>query len=44
MFESNGYTYSERYYSAGTVGAPVVYNYYYPQAGINVLAGIRLKI
>lgn len=44
MYESNGYTYSERYFSNGELSSPVNYNYYYPQAGINFLAGVRLKI
>lgn len=44
MYSSNGYTFSERYFSNGELSAPVAYNYFYPQAGINFLAGIRLKI
>ncbi len=37
-YESNGYTFS---YAAG--GRLVTENFYYPQAGFNVLAGISLK-
>src|SRR6185295_15943967 len=38
QYESNGYTYG---YIAG--GKRVTVNFYYPQAGINVLGGISLK-
>ncbi len=38
QYESNGYTYS---YAAG--GKLVTENFYYPQAGFNVLAGVSLK-
>lgn len=38
LYESNGYTYS---YIAE--GATITENFYYPQAGFNVLAGISLK-
>ncbi|MBB6001681.1 iron complex outermembrane receptor protein [Arcicella rosea] len=38
LYESNGYTYS--YISEGTVYTE---NFYYPQAGTNVMAGISLK-
>lgn len=38
QYESNGYTYS---YAAG--GQLVTENFYYPQAGFNVLAGVSLK-
>jgi iron complex outermembrane receptor protein len=37
-YESNGYTYG---YISG--GAHITENFYYPQAGINFMAGIRLK-
>ena len=37
LYSSNGYTYS---YIAGT---PVTENFYYPQAGINFLAGLNLR-
>lgn len=38
LYESNGYTYS---YKSG--GELVTQNYYYPQAGINWMAGVSLK-
>jgi iron complex outermembrane receptor protein len=38
QYESNGYTYG---YVAG--GQRITENFYYPQAGINVLGGIRVK-
>lgn len=41
-YESNGYTFSEVYRTAG-VDTRADYNYYYPQAGINALGSIRLK-
>lgn len=44
MYENNGYTYSERYYDNGVLQTPTVYNFYYPQAGINFLFGVRVKI
>jgi iron complex outermembrane receptor protein len=44
MYESNGYTFSERYFSNGLLSEPVAYNFYYPQAGINFLAGVRVRI
>lgn len=37
-YEANGYTYS---YKAG--GEVNTFNYYYPQAGVNFLAGVSLK-
>ncbi|MDX2002268.1 MAG: TonB-dependent receptor [Chitinophagales bacterium] len=40
-YESNGYTYSELYDIAGERSRGD-YNYYYPQAGINILGGITL--
>jgi len=43
-YENNGYTFAERYYSGGEVSPTVNYNYYYPQAGINFLAGIMVKL
>ncbi|MFN8322655.1 MAG: TonB-dependent receptor [Chitinophagales bacterium] len=43
FYESNGYTYSERYYSGGVKTDTYTYNYYYPQAGFNVLAGISIR-
>jgi iron complex outermembrane recepter protein len=42
-YESNGYTYRERYVNTdGTVTSPVHYNYYYPQAGTQVFLGMDL--
>ena len=38
-FEPNGYTYS--YFSGGMINNE---NYYYPAAGINVLAGLQVKL
>ena len=38
LYESNGYTYT--YLNEGRVASD---NYYYPQAGRNVLAGVRVK-
>ncbi|MFN8300112.1 MAG: TonB-dependent receptor [Chitinophagales bacterium] len=48
LYESNGYTYSERYtYPDGNGGqvldGPYTYNYYYPQAGFNWLAGVNIR-
>jgi iron complex outermembrane receptor protein len=48
LYESNGYTYSERYnYDDGTGSrvndGPYTYNYYYPQAGFNALGGISVR-
>ena len=48
LYESNGYTYSERYnYDDGTGtrvnDGPYTYNYYYPQAGFNMLGGINVR-
>lgn len=47
-FESNGYTFSERYaYLDGNnqlqTTDPVTYNYFYPQAPFNFLAGMQVK-
>lgn len=44
LYESNGYTFSERYYSGGQLSDTYSYNYYYPQAGFNFLVGIKVKI
>ncbi|MBS1592708.1 MAG: TonB-dependent receptor plug domain-containing protein [Bacteroidetes bacterium] len=44
LYESNGYTYRERYQNSdGSVTDPVSYNYYYPQAGFNVMGGINVR-
>ncbi len=43
LYESNGYTYSERYYSGGEKTGTYTYNYYYPQAGFNVLGGMSVR-
>jgi len=43
LFESNGYTYSSRYYSGGSLTDTYTYNYYYPQAGFNMLGGITVR-
>lgn len=48
LYESNGYTFSERYnYDDGTGNrvndGPYTYNYYYPQAGFNMLGGINVR-
>ncbi|MFN8286600.1 MAG: TonB-dependent receptor [Chitinophagales bacterium] len=48
LYVSNGYTYSERYtYPNGSGGnvldGPYTYNYYYPQAGFNMLGGINVR-
>lgn len=48
LYESNGYTFRERYvYDDGTgtmvTDGPYHYNYYYPQAGFNFLAGVNVK-
>lgn len=42
QYESNGYTFGEVYRVSG-VDTRADYNYYYPQAGINVLSSISLK-
>lgn len=41
---SNGYTYSERYAGPGYLTDVNTYNYIYPQAGFNLMAGITIKI
>ena len=48
LYESNGYTYSERYSYKDELGntqqtPAYTYNYYYPQAGFNFLAGISVR-
>ncbi len=48
LYESNGYTFSERYafvQDNGEWGTTdrIDYNYYYPQAGFNFLLGLNLK-
>lgn len=42
-YVSNGYTYSYYYRPVGSGDNAITENFYYPQAGINVLAGITLK-
>lgn len=48
LYESNGYTFSERYNYDDGIGTrvndgPYTYNYYYPQAGFNMLGGINVR-
>ncbi|MCX6197799.1 MAG: TonB-dependent receptor [Bacteroidetes bacterium] len=43
FYESNGYTYSERYFSGGEKTDTYTYNYYYPQAGFNMLGGMSVR-
>lgn len=48
LYESNGYTFSERYaFDDGSgnlqIDGPYTYNYYYPQAGFNFLTGINVR-
>ena len=44
LYESNGWTYRERYLNAdGSVTPVASYNGYYPQAGFNCLGGFALK-
>lgn len=48
LYESNGYTYSERYAYLDNNGAQqvtptVTYNYYSPQAGFNVMGGMSVR-
>lgn len=48
LYESNGYTYSERYAyldenNQQQVTPTATYNYYYPQAGFNLLGGISVR-
>nr|WP_317174797.1 TonB-dependent receptor [Flavobacterium sp. HJJ] len=42
-YVSNGYTYSYYYRPQGSADNAITENFYYPQAGINCLAGIILK-
>lgn len=42
-YESNGYTYSYYYRPLNSNDRAVTENFYYPQAGINLLTGITLK-
>jgi iron complex outermembrane receptor protein len=42
-YVSNGYTYSYYYRPTGSTDPATTENFYYPQAGINFLAGITLK-
>jgi iron complex outermembrane receptor protein len=44
LYESNGWTYRERYLNTdGSVTPVASYNGYYPQAGFNCLGGFALK-
>jgi iron complex outermembrane receptor protein len=43
FYESNGYSFSERYYSGGEKTDTYTYNYYYPQAGFNMLGGVSVR-
>ncbi|HRG89666.1 MAG TPA: TonB-dependent receptor [Chitinophagales bacterium] len=48
LYESNGYTFSERYAyldenNQQQVTPTATYNYYYPQAGFNMLGGISVR-
>ncbi len=43
-YVNNGYTFGERYFSNEELTPVVNYNYFYPQAGINFLAGITVKL
>ncbi len=42
-YVSNGYTYSYYYRPQGSTDKAITENFYYPQAGINFLAGLTLK-
>ena len=42
-YVSNGYTYSYFYRPVGSNDSAITENFYYPQAGINFLAGVTLK-
>jgi iron complex outermembrane receptor protein len=42
-YVSNGYTYSYYYRAQGSMDDAIIENFYYPQAGINFLAGLTLK-
>ena len=41
---SNGYTYSYYYRPQGSIDNAITENFYYPQAGINFLTGITIKL
>jgi iron complex outermembrane receptor protein len=43
-FISNGYTYSERYAGNAYLTDVNTYNYYYPQAGFNLMVGLTIRI
>lgn len=43
LYESNGYTYSEVYEDTSQSRTRADYNYYYPQAGFNVMGGMSLR-
>ena len=43
QYVSNGYTYSYYYRPQGSNDSKITENFYYPQAGINVLTGITLN-
>lgn len=44
LYQSNGWTYRERYLNGdGSVTPTASYNYYFPQAGFNCLGGFALK-
>ncbi len=43
-YVSNGYTYSYFYRAQGSNDAAITENFYYPQAGINFLAGVTIKM
>lgn len=43
-YVSNGYTYSYYYRQQGATDNAITENFYYPQAGINFLTGITLKL
>ncbi|MDQ5928583.1 MAG: iron complex outerrane recepter protein [Bacteroidota bacterium] len=42
-YVSNGYTYSYYYRAQGSSDDAITENFYYPQAGVNFLAGLNLK-
>lgn len=42
LYESNGYTYFILFAPEG-VPEPTNYNYYYPQAGVNLLGGVKVR-
>ncbi len=43
-YVSNGYTYSYYYRPQGSTDKAITENFYYPQAGINFLTGITIKL